>query len=192
VLYDERRRLDALAALPETTALEITHKSATGTPSEARPVRLATWPAQTERELAWARGIGYLRVPAVDFLPPSAENVDRFVSFAAGLPPETWLHFHCHGGDGRTTTFMAMWDMMHNAARVSVEDIVQRQAAIGPTDLFAVGSEADWTHPFRLERVAFLYRFHAYAREQAPHGFAVPYSAWAALRPPSAEPASEP
>src|SRR5580704_17242432 len=24
----------------------------------------------------------------------------------------SWVHFHCHGGDGRTTTFLALFDML--------------------------------------------------------------------------------
>jgi hypothetical protein len=183
VQQDERRRVDALAAAGSATALVIKAKSAPGTISEADAVTLTAETALTERQLAETLGLGYFRIPATDFLPPTAENVDRFVAFAAGLPPETWLHFHCHGGDGRTTTFLAIWDMMHNAGTVSVDDIVRRQALIGPEDLFKVGTPESWTHPFQVERAGFIRRFHEYARENAATGFVVPWSAWSATRP---------
>lgn len=114
---------------------------------------------------------------------PRSEEVDRFVAAAAGLPPETWLHFHCHGGDGRTTTFLAIWDMMHNAGRVSVEEIVRRQALLGPLDLFAVGDGSSWAYPFAVEQARFIRRFHQYAVEQAEHGFVLPWSDWSAAHP---------
>jgi hypothetical protein len=184
VQQDERRRLDVVAADEWTTVLVVTSRSAPGTIAEGQSVTLAARPALTERELAESLGLGYFRIPATDFLPPTAENVDRFVAFAAGLPPETWLHFHCHAGDGRTTTFLAMWDMMRNAGAVSVEDIIRRQALVGPEDLFAVGTPERWTHPFAVERAAFLQRFHEYARETGPTGFIVPWSAWSTTRSP--------
>jgi hypothetical protein len=183
VQQDERQRLEALAAAGQATTLVVRSKSAAGTISEADPVTVAARPALTERELAHPLGLGYFRIPATDFLPPTAENVDRFVAFATALPPETWLHFHCHGGDGRTTTFMAIWDMMHNAGTVSLDDIVQRQALIGTVDLFKVTTPESWTYPFQLARAAFVRHFYAYARESAATGFVVPWSVWSASRP---------
>jgi hypothetical protein len=183
VQQSERRRLEALTGPDPVTALVITARSDSGTIQDADAIALGAHAALTEQQLARSLGLGYFRIPATDFVPPTPENVDRFVAFAAGLPPETWLHFHCHGGDGRTTTFLAMWDMMHNAGRVSADDIVRRHALIGPENLDHVGTPESWTHPFRLERAAFIRRFHEYAREYAPSGFVVPWSAWSASRP---------
>jgi hypothetical protein len=183
VQQSERRRLEALAGTEPVTALVITARSESGTIQAADTIVLGAQAALTEQELTRSLGLGYFRIPATDFLPPSPENVDRFVGFAASLPPETWLHLHCHGGDGRTTTFLAMWDLMHNAGSVSADDIVRRQALIGPVNLDSVGTPESWTHPFRIERAAFIRRFHAYAQEQAPGGFVVPWSAWSVGRP---------
>ena len=182
VQQSERRRLEELAGPHTVTALVVKSRSDSGTIQDADEIALGAQVALTEQQLTRSLGLGYFRIPATDFLPPTPENVDRFVSFAASLPPETWLHFHCHGGDGRTTTFLAMWDMMHNADRVSAEDIVRRHALIGPENLDNIGTPESWTHPFRVERAAFMRRFHEYAREQAPTGFVVPWSAWSASR----------
>jgi hypothetical protein len=182
VQQSERRRLEALTGPDPVTALVIKSRSDSGTIHDADEIMLGAYAALTEQQLTRSLGLGYFRISATDFLPPTPENVDRFISFAASLPPETWLHFHCHGGDGRTTTFLAVWDMMHNAGSVSADDIVRRHALIGPEDLDRVGTPESWTYPFRIERAAFIRRFHEYAREQAPTGFVVPWSSWAASR----------
>ena len=68
--------------------------------------------------------MGYCRFPTTDHVRPRDTEVDAFVAFASTLPTDTWLHFHCRGGDGRTTTFLVMHDTMHNAPGVSIEDIL--------------------------------------------------------------------
>jgi predicted protein tyrosine phosphatase len=185
IRQDEQRRLAALAGETDVTVLVKSAQTASGEISEATPVHLTALTPLTERELVQSQGAGYFRIPATDFLPPTAANVDRFVAFASSLPPEVWLHIHCHAGDGRTTTFLAIWDMMHNAARVSVEDIVRRQALLGPHDLFAVGTPENWKYPFQLEMAGFIRRFHQYAKENAADGFTVPWSVWSAAHPPA-------
>lgn len=42
----------------------------------------------------------------------SPENIDEFIKLYKSLPKDAWLHFHCEAGKGRTTTFLAMYDMM--------------------------------------------------------------------------------
>jgi len=76
-----------------------------------------------------------LRITVTDHRSPLDDQVDLFVQSVKNLPKETWLHFHCRGGAGRTTTFMSMYDMMHNAKNVSFEDIMKRQTLIGGSDL---------------------------------------------------------
>jgi hypothetical protein len=80
-------------------------------------------------------GLEYLRLPTTDHVRPRDSEVDEFVRFALDLAPGTWLHFHCRGGDGRTTTFFVMHDIMHNAPEVSVEDILKRQHLLGGSEL---------------------------------------------------------
>jgi hypothetical protein len=68
---------------------------------------------------------------------------------------------------------------------VPVEDIVRRQALLGPLDLFAVGTPESWKHPFLVARAAFIRRFHHYARENSPNGFTLPWSVWSASHAPA-------
>lgn len=69
----------------------------------------------------------YLRVTVTDTKIPTDTMVNFFVSSVKDLPNDTWLHFHCKEGEGRTTTFMVMYDMMKNAKTVPMDDIINRQ-----------------------------------------------------------------
>jgi len=123
----EQQQLAALRGAGEVTALVPDTKPASGTIGEAHEVRLSTGIMITERALARALCPGYFRVTATDFIPPASVEVDRFVAFAPGLPPEASLHFHCHGGEGRTTTLLAIWAMLHHAEMLTAGEIVRRQ-----------------------------------------------------------------
>jgi hypothetical protein len=160
-LWDEKGRLAKLAG--EKTVL--THDdewipSHTGTPGQPEQVLSVA----SEEELALRNGIRYVRFTVPDHMHPSDEDVDRFVALIRGLGEKDRLHFHCHAGMGRTTTFLAMYDMLMNAGSVSLQDIVARQAAAGPRyDLFSSESGPPFTELFR-ERKAFLKRFYEYAK----------------------------
>ena len=118
---------------------------------------------QTEEELAESLGIGYIRIQVSDHYKPEAEHIDQFINFVNGLPDNAWLHFHCRGGAGRTTTFMCMYDMMKNAKKVSFEDIVKRQAVIGGENLLE-GNTEDKANPGKTRADA-LRDFYKYCRE---------------------------
>src|SRR5262245_45655877 len=72
VRQDEQRRLAALAGEGEVTAFVKAAELDSGEISEAMPIRLPARPALTERDLVQSLGAGYLRIPATDFLPPTA------------------------------------------------------------------------------------------------------------------------
>lgn len=129
---------------------------------------------QTEEQVATAAGWGYLRLTVPDHHRPQDSEVDRFTSFVRGLPPQTWLHFHCRGGVGRTTTFMAMYDMMHNARSKSFDAILQHQTQIGGKDL---STEAHSSDPIAQERHTFLRSFYDYAKANTDN-FRTSYSTW--------------
>lgn len=63
-------------------------------------------------------------------------SVDEFVSFFDNLPENTWIHFHCHHGQGRTTMMLSMLDILRNAPTVTLPDIVKRQYYSSGVDLF--------------------------------------------------------
>lgn len=131
---------------------------------------------QTEKQLAESLGIGYYRLPVTDHLHPTDEAVDHFVSFVLSLPKDAWLHFHCKGGVGRTTSFMAMYDMMFNANQVPFDVILKRQNMLGGRDLAKPNDKIE-KHQSSLERKEFLNKFYRYCLEVPD--FHIAWSSWA-------------
>ena len=112
----EVARLDSEKSVASKTELNVTH-------------------ALTEKDLATLFGVKYFRIHVADYTKPTDENVDQFLNFYKTLPKDAWLHLHCEAGEGRTTVFMAMVDMLHNAKNVSYDDIMSRQWLIGGQDI---------------------------------------------------------
>ena len=57
-------------------------------------------------------------------------KVKYFIDFVNNQPENTWLHFHCKAGIGRTTTFMIMYDIVKNCKEVKLNDIIARQVLL--------------------------------------------------------------
>jgi predicted protein tyrosine phosphatase len=118
-----------------------------------------------EKDLVHQAGIHYVRIPLTDHVRPTDEAVDRLVSLVQYLPSSAWLHIHCAAGMGRTTTFMAVIDMMKNAKFVSFNDIIQRQFFIGGLNLKKQGkSKRPWKSELAIERLEFLNNFYHYCK----------------------------
>ena len=81
------------------------------------------------------------------------------------LPAGGWVHFHCEAGKGRTTTFLALYDILRNARRVSLQDIVNRQSLlVGDYNLLDLAGQSGWKAPLFADRAAFVRAFFDYAR----------------------------
>lgn len=83
-----------------------------------------------ENNLVKSKGLNYIRIPITDRTLPVNETVDDFVAILKNLPENTWIHFHCKHGIGRTTTAMIMFDIMKNYKVATSEEIVKRQLAL--------------------------------------------------------------
>jgi hypothetical protein len=178
---DQRQRLSQAARTPALTVTWILTKTAedgicTATPQVVHPVE----PAITEQQVVEGLGLTYLRLPTTDHVRPRDSEVDEFVRIAAKLTRDTWLHFHCRGGDGRTTTFLVMHDTMCNAPAVAVDDIVRRQYLVGGANLDKPASPASYAYPFAIERRTFVRDFYRYVTAAKPGGYALTWSKWVA------------
>jgi len=120
----------------------------------------------TEKQAAESEGFNYVRFYAQDMTAPSPEVVDEFLTFLADIDSETWLHFHCHAGHGRTTTFLVMYEILRHPES-ALEDIVQRQHKLGGSNLLA--SE---THE------KFIKLFYKYAHELQEKKTAATWQNW--------------
>lgn len=127
---------------------------------------------EAEEELAKGLGMSYLRITVTDHEKPLDDQVDLFIESIKNLPKDTWMHFHCRGGAGRTTTFMSMYDMIHNAKNVSFEDIMNRQKLIGGSDLLKETNQDE-----DKSRVEFLNMFYKYCKDNQD-GYETSWSQW--------------
>jgi hypothetical protein len=132
----------------------------------------------TEREAAEQAGFHYVRFAAADQAWPAPPVVDAFLAFYKNLPAgPVWLHFHCHAGHGRTTTFMILYDILRHPD-VPLEAIAARQRQLGGSDILA-GSLADnWQAAYANDRAAKLRLFYAYVQAEKAHDFAISWSDW--------------
>ena len=131
----------------------------------------------SEKEMVESTGAAYVRFTITDHLRPCREDVDRFINLVQHMPGNAWLHVHCKGGKGRTTTAMVMYDMLHNAKDVPAEDIIHRQKILGPgCDLLSMGAREE-LRGFKQDRKEFLFAFHEYAKAN-PMGYPQNWSAW--------------
>ncbi|MHC9540102.1 MAG: phosphatase [Vulcanimicrobiota bacterium] len=120
----------------------------------------------------------YERIPVTDHLRPEDRDVDNFIETSNSMPDNSWLHFHCKAGKGRTTTFLAMNDMIHNAKTVSIDDIVRRQYLLGGINLFdKKDKDVEWKKEAVKEREAFIREFYEYCRSNED-GFRESWSEW--------------
>ena len=116
IARDEQCQLEKLAVEPETVVFTVRKSVVDG---EIQVV--ATTPARVTRaeteEMVVARlpsrlALSYVRLPVTDHCAPDDDAIRAFRQVLGNVPPTAWVHFHCHGGDGRTTTFLMMYDMM--------------------------------------------------------------------------------
>lgn len=129
---------------------------------------------QNEKELVEKNKMFYVRIPVTDNERPSDEMVDYFIKLVRKLPKDSWVHFHCKAGIGRTTTFMVMYDIMKNGKQVSLEDIMERQVLIGGKNLLKPSYKPG---SYSSERSEFIKDFYEYVKENKD-GFNTNWSQW--------------
>lgn len=149
-----------------------------GSADSATPQDVTIERASTERGIVETTGARYVRVTVTDHTRPLDDEVDRFVVAVRALPPDSWAHFHCEAGLGRTTTFMVLYDMLRNATRVSLQDIVGRQKILSSGyDVLQSAEPGNWKAPYAADRAAFVRVFYDYARAN-PNGRPQLWSEW--------------
>src|SRR5438270_9903953 len=176
---DEAARVQSLKPDSEITVTGADIKKS-GAPSSA-PADVIVRDARTERDLVEANNAAYVRLTVTDHARPLDEEVDRFILAVRALPENGWAHFHCEAGRGRTTTFMVLYDMLRNATRVSLEDIVDRQKLLGyDYDVLQPAEAGGWKAPYTDDRIAFVRAFYKYAHAN-PGGRPQLWSEWLKL-----------
>lgn len=174
VLKDEMRRLCAAKGKSLiVTMLDEGKKSI-----DPKPMKINS--VMSERQLVEQNGLYYYRIAATDHIWPSPENIDDFISFIGTLPDHAWLHFHCRAGKGRTTIYMAMYDMMKNPD-ISLEDILSRQYLLGGNYIayeMNKPKQNQWKAAYYHEKAAMIAKFYQYVQETHANHFTMRWSRW--------------
>jgi hypothetical protein len=172
---DEKHRLDKLLLNKVVRVSQVAHNHLQP-PNFNLFVKVHS--VSTERALCQSAGIDYLRLPTPDHFPPDDLQIDRFMSFVKTMPKEAWIHLHCEGGMGRTTAFLCLYDMMHNAKTVSFENIIKRQWLLGGQDFTSRSSANYRTWPQQFDaRTKLLKRFYEYCKTNADQ-FSTSWTDW--------------
>lgn len=137
IVADEAAQLARIKALPETQLFCIKEDDQ-GNVTPTGYSGLVVKAAATEEDVAAQMAFrpNYIRIPVTDHCVPSSDAFNRFIQLCLSLDTDDWVHCHCHGGDGRTTTFLALFDMVHWAKSKgtsgfpTIEDFAYRQCQI--------------------------------------------------------------
>lgn len=121
----------------------------------------------TEEQAVTDCGMQYKRYAVRDGGVPTPQTVDDFVNFIKNKPSDLHLHFHCHAGEGRTTTFMVLYQIMNNPNNLTLEQILSYQYNIGGIVLTNDG--------YRLD---FIASFYEYIQENKDSNYSTTYSKW--------------
>ncbi|MBR3746041.1 MAG: protein tyrosine phosphatase [Selenomonadaceae bacterium] len=142
-----------------------------------KPVTIIPRVVQTEREACEQLGIEYKRFAAADMQFPAPEIVDEFILFVATLPENSWLHFHCQAGHGRTTTFLVMYDIMRNP-ELSLEEICRRQYLLGGSNLLLEPEGDDFYAKNARDRAKKIRLFYEFIQGTRAEQIGLPWSEW--------------
>ena len=142
-----------------------------------KPVTIMPRFIKTEREAAEEVGFTYERFAAADMQFPAPEIVDDFIIFVANLPENSWLHFHCHAGHGRTTTFLVMYDIMKNPD-LSLEEICKRQYLLGGSNLLLEPEGNDWYAIKTRDRAKKIRLFYEFVQGTRAEQIGLQWSEW--------------
>lgn len=111
-----------------------------------------------EKELVRKEGGNYYRLSVTDHCHPSDEEVEIFLKIIRSIPPSSWIHIHCRGGRGRTSTFIYLIQMLHNKGLISIKNLHNHF----PTEknLYLIGHQEDaYRKEKALKRREFLENF---------------------------------
>lgn len=120
-----------------------------------------------EKSLCNNYGLGYKRLAVRDNSIPTPETVDDFISFIKNIDADIHILFHCDAGDGRTTMFMSMYQMMKNESNLSLSTILNDQISVGGIVLTD-----------SIPRATFLEYFYNYTLENKKSNYETTYSTW--------------
>ena len=116
----------------------------------------------TENNAINKNGLKYQRFAVKDGGIPSTTVIDDFVDFIKNKPEGQHLHFHCDAGEGRTTTFMVLYQIMTDNGNLSLDQILCYQYNMGGITLTD-----------DVDRAYFLNAFYNYVEENKTDNYSI-------------------
>lgn len=95
-----------------------------------------------EQQVVKKYGFKYQRFPIKDYHQPDSQQYEEIINFITKLNDNQKIYVHCKAGLGRTTNFLAMYDIIKNGKKLSFDQILERQHKIGGIDLREVNAES--------------------------------------------------
>ena len=120
-----------------------------------------------ESQLVTEADMQYKRFAVKDNSAPTPDIVDEFVEFIKNKPDDLHLPFHCDAGEGRTTSFMVMYQAMKNNSNLTLEQLLSYQYNIGGVNL----------HDNNIQ-YNFLEDFCNYVQKNKDSNYSISYSQW--------------
>ena len=132
---------------------------------------------QTESQILSQRGIRYVKFDLTrQHFASKWDFIDNAIVLFESFPSNSWIHFHCAGGRGRTTTLMIMYDIFRNAKTASLDDILSHHHCLGGENIqnTHVIPHGSWSKRNLEGRLRLLENFHKYMT--SPNGY--PRNTW--------------
>ncbi|MBP9753185.1 MAG: hypothetical protein KBD31_05210 [Proteobacteria bacterium] len=138
--------------------------------------------ARTEKDFVQKSGSHYVRFSVTDHMRPTDQLMDDFLKFYDSLPSDAWLHFHCRGGVGRTSSFMLMVDILKNGKKLTLDELIKRNDDFGGSKkLFNLKKLPASKFKDGLVRRDFLVDFYKYINDPEGYGKNI-WSKWIAVQ----------
>jgi hypothetical protein len=165
VVSMEKERLAALSVGQKVTLKRIDKKNNAGYFESVSDQSFTIESLQTEEEVVQGEGAHYVRLPVTDHMRPEDKDVDQFLGLVKQLSSNASLYFHCHGGRGRTSTFMILYDIIRNP-KLSLKTIMDRSR-----DVRVLSSSLKVRkHPNEKYRLKFINLFYQYVNDPKGYG----------------------
>lgn len=128
---------------------------------------ITTCSISNENDAVTKDGLKYQRFAIKDDGIPSTTTIDDFVDFIKNKPEGQHLHFHCDAGEGRTTTFMVLYQIMTDNGNLALDQILCYQYNMGGIILTD-----------DIDRAYFLNSFYNYVEKNKADNYSIKFSQW--------------
>jgi protein tyrosine phosphatase len=82
------------------------------------------------------------------------------IKFIKTLPADKKIYVHCAGGEGRTTNFLVLLDIVKNGKKLSLKEILDRQAKLNGAQLDDFAKKEEWRKKLGAQRLQAIEEFY--------------------------------